>query len=543
MGGQATATRTEVGQSYTKGMIGNIATTDPDFTTSLSKARFGVFAYYTGVTDYASASSTGTWRTETSAEKYPNFMYNQQLIYNDAGYWTYDPVKYWPNGNDAANAANTPSNTAQAEKEGKLSFYAFAPYTAATTTAYSGTVPDDVSSNGVSAAKTMTTGKSNGVTAITGNDCPSNVWVKYLMPNAQVDEAVDLLWGVRGSYQYKETDNGNNPPTALTSLDGNTYNINLTKQIVKASSTNEKVKFLFKHALSKIGGQTVATENVSNAPASTDKVGFMVVADIDVNTAGSAGDHDDQAAYLGSNFDASKTLITLKAVKIQDGKSASDDTDIAKVTGKNSNIFNSGWFNIETGTWKGGAVETTGATVKIIAKSDDANQSVTNDANYSINPLIREVASYSKSDGSGVKKLASGGATWAEGNPTGVTTTAQAVFASENIPGLLLIPGSTAQTLYITVDYLVRTADANLAKGYTEVEQVITNEVNISSLSPNKYYTIIMHLGMTSVKFEAKVADWETHNGGTFDENGTYTPGSTATVNEQDVWLPSNVVK
>lgn len=542
---QGTRAATTTNQNYTKGMIGNVGTT-ADFTTPLDKAQFGVFAYYTGAMDYDPASGTNTWRTETGAEKYPNFMYNQQMKYataDPANMWVYSPVKYWPNGNDAANAASTPSNTALAESEQKLSFYAFAPYTAVTTTAYTGNIPDNVSTNDVIASKTMTTGKTNGVTAVTGNDSPSNIWVKYLMPNAQVDEAVDLLWGVRGSYQYKETDNENNPTTALTSLDGTSYNINLTKQIVKESDA-QRVKFLFKHALAKIGGQTVSTEDVTETPGTTDQIGFKIVADVDVNTETTSGDHDDQATYFGSDFDKTVTLITLKAVKIQDGKSASDDGEITKVTGKTSNIFNAGWFNIETGTWEGGAVETTGATVKIVANYTDADATNTI---YTINPAIKELengAGKSTSTTNNQKLLAdSDGKKWSTDNPTGVTTEAQPLFAKENVPGLLLIPGSTAQTLYITVDYLVRTADPNLSKGFSEVEQVITNTVDISGLNPNKYYTIIIHLGMTSVKFEAVVADWETANSGTFNENGHYTEGSEATKNESHVWLPSNVVK
>lgn len=539
-------TRTEVSKDYTKGMIGNA---DADFTTSLQKARFGVFAYYTGDKDYGPAS-TSAWRT-AATEKNPNFMYNQEMKFDNSdasgvNAWIYTPVKYWPNGTDAANT--TPSNTAKENDVAKLSFYAFAPYTAGTA-AYDGSVPTEVSTAdaGVIVANIQKTGLTNGVAAITANNSQSNVWVKYLMPNAQVDEAVDLLWGVRGSFQYRETDNDNNPSTAFTSLDGNSYNINLTKQIVKESSTTEKVKFLFKHALTKIGGQTVSAENNDETPASpTDQIGFKVVADVDVNTATTTGDHDDQATYFGSGFNPAQTLVTLKEVKIQDGAKAAADVNVKSVTTATSNLFNSGWFNIETGEWKGGAIETEGATVEIVAKSDDENQTYVNDVKYSINKVIREVSAYTKSDGAGPKKLAAGGATWdGASGPTGVTTTAQPVFAKENIPGILLIPGSTAQTLYITVDYFVRTADPNLAKGYSEVEQVITNQVDLSALSSNKYYTIIMHLGLTSVKFEAKVADWANTKGGTYDESGHYTPGTGTDADEEEqvVWLPSNVVK
>ena len=59
---------------------------------------FGVFAYYTGNTDYAEGTST------------PNFMFNQNVKWVDPA-WTYSPLKYWP---------NNPGD--------KISFFAYAPH-------------------------------------------------------------------------------------------------------------------------------------------------------------------------------------------------------------------------------------------------------------------------------------------------------------------------------------------------------------------------------------------------------------------------------
>ena len=505
-------------RAYTKGPIDN-----SDGNQGLKSAQFGVFSYLTSGSDYVPGTPTALA---------PNFMYNQQITWNESSpaAWVYTPVKYWPNGIDAANSTN-PSNTATEKQTQKLSFFAVAPFTTTPTTAYAaatdGTKPEQITSDDYVKKNDAT----NGINAMTTNAYTGNVWVKYLMPKAQEDEAVDLLWGVRGQKVYKETD-GTNNGSSSDEL-GNTYNINLTKQ-----TTDEKVKFLFKHALTKIGGQTYETED-NTVAADGDKIGFKIVADVDVNTESTAGDHDDQATYFGSDFNKAQTLITLKSIKIQDGKTASED-DETSVTGISSTgIYNSGWFNIETGTWAAQASSDNGATISIVAKSDAANQTNTTDANYSINPAIREAASYSKSDGDGAKKLASGGATWAEGNPSGVYTTAVPVFAKETIPGVTLIPGGTSD-IYVTVDYLVRTADPNLATGFSQVEQVITNKISLASLQSNKFYTIIIHLGMTSVKFEAIVSDWQLKSDSTIGENGQETGGSTA--NEQKIWLPSNVV-
>ena len=85
-----------------------------------STEGFGVFGYYTEDDDWSSSAT-------------PNFMYNQQVTYTD-GAWGYNPIKYWP--------------------DGKISFYAYAPYsesdytlstnttTDAPTLTY--TMPDDV---------------------------------------------------------------------------------------------------------------------------------------------------------------------------------------------------------------------------------------------------------------------------------------------------------------------------------------------------------------------------------------------------------------
>jgi len=527
-----------VAQTYNNGAIAN---KDAEGTSHLARAGFGVFAYYTKDKDYDPTSGTGTWRTEGTAEKYPNFMYNQKLEYyaadaaasplngyNSSEYWTYNPVKYWPNGNDAANSAGSPSNTAIQNAEGKLSFYAYAPYMEVGTTATTGTLPTGVTAVDVTTPKKCTpvggSETDNGIVAISQNNSTSNVWVKYVMPSANATDAVDLLWGVRGKETYKETDNTPNTQAGWNA--GNLYNVNLTKQKV-----NEKVKFLFKHALTKIGGQTVATESSTNAPEEpTDKCAFKVVLDIDGNNG------DGQNTYLGSTFTEQQTLVTIKELKIRDAATVKADDDVTGFTETASNLFTSGWFNIEKGEWAN--VADAGATVRIVANNTSAYDDNTDDANYSLNPAIKEIGI-----GSGMKQLdPSDNSKWSTANPTGVTTTPQPVFARENVPGILMIPGGSAQSIYVTLEYYVRTADKNLATGYSEVLQKITNKVDLSSLNTNKFYTIIMHIGLTSVKFEAVVADWATYSDGTYDENGTYTPGGGSTSTEEKVWLPSNVV-
>ena len=507
---------------YSKGPIVN---GEPSNENSLKNAKFGVFAYLTDAN--ANYDRTNVGVAPSNIE--PNFMYNQEITWNSTNnYWTYDPVKYWPNGIDAANGGANPSNTAKEKEIQKLSFFAVAPFTTTPTGTYAvstdGVKPSQITSDDLVKKNDAT----NGIKAMTTNAFTGNVWVKYLMPNANQNEAVDLLWGTNGKAQYKETDNTLSTSTTI----GTGYNVNLTKQTV-----GEKVKFLFKHALAKIGGATAQTtgETKEGDPVVG---GFKVVVDVDGNNG------DNQGSYFPAGFNQDKTLVTIKEVKIQDGYTAGQDATVTTVENTTkSNLNTYGWFNIETGKWCNeantyGKVGDDGALYEVVANNDAA----LDNAIYRLNEKILEIGAKKNGAGGDGKEIASGGTTWTSGTmPSGVGTTAVDLFANEDVPALMLIPGGSAD-LYVTVDYFVRTADNSLNAGFTNVEQIITNKVSLGNLDPNKYYTIIMHLGLTSVKFEAVVADWETKDDGTFDENGHYTPGGGATPNETKVWLPSNVV-
>ena len=506
---------------YSAGPITNGEPTDDN---SLKNAKFGVFAYYTHNAVDANANYDPTNTSTTPSNIAPNFMYNQQIRWSTSdptNMWVYSPVKYWPNGVDKKNGGSgDPSDNATQEEIQKLSFFAVAPFTETPSTAYDASTDGDRPAQITSDVSVKKNDVTKGINAMTTNAFTGNVWVKYLMPNANEAEAVDLLWGVRGQKVYSETDGTDNG--ASTDLLGNTYNLNLTKQIV-----GEKVKFLFKHALAKIGGNTEETETYEEPASNT--CGFQIKLDVDGNSG------DDQNTFLGTNFTKDKTLVTVEKVEIMDGASAA--TAGIATSGTTSNLANSGWFNIEQGKWENVEVATTGSTYSITADKDNT---LVTDETYSLNPNIKEGTINVKSSTIASDNWSATSTDNAyTGGATGVVVDAQPLFAKENVPGLMVIPGGS-QTLWVRIKYYVRTLDANLSKKYTEVAQTITNTVDLSSLQSNKYYKIIIHLGLTSVKFEAVVADWETTSDGTYAEDGTYTPGSTP--NEAKVWLPSNVV-
>ena len=202
-----------------------------DMTTAmLQKEGFGVIAYYTGSANYSA------WTKEA-----PNFMYNTKVYVPEAdgtnvssNAWTYAPTVYWPNGNEAADNVG-----AAGTGVGKLSFFAYAPYTA-------------VTPNTGNATENATT----GIKGLSNNTATTDPTVSY-----SLEGGVDLLWGTAGT-------NGatvNDAAQAGTTLTGGKapVNVDLTKM-----KTNGKVNFLFKHALAQIGA-------------------LKVVADVDAVTGGS----------------------------------------------------------------------------------------------------------------------------------------------------------------------------------------------------------------------------------------------------------------
>lgn len=192
--------------AQTKATYGDITTAN----LKTSADGFGVFAYYTLNNDWAS--------TDT-----PNFMYNQQVKYNDSANttlypakWEYTPLKYWPNGQNSTTVETGTIND-------KLSFYAYAPQIA---TASVNTVP----------------AAGQGITAISANTAAGAPTISFTVPS-KAEQQIDLLWA--------------------------TPVLNQTKQTITGT-----VNFTFKHALAKLG---IKVQAVVDAVAPT-------TANLDSNT-------------------------------------------------------------------------------------------------------------------------------------------------------------------------------------------------------------------------------------------------------------------
>lgn len=205
-------------------------TTDVMTTSTLQTTGFGVFAYQT----------TGAY----SAAAKPNFMYNQKITYSSA-VWGYSPLKYWPNNttNDSYGATMPQSDA--------VSFFAYAPYVA--------------------------TGGDPGITAFTGNDDAGDPKVSYKVAT-KPSESVDLLWGVvPNSWTY-------------TDVAGNPYNntggqnlLPLTNMLKPAVDT--RMKFLFLHALSRMGINVIAAVDQAAPGGDLDEKTKIVIESVTIKDA------------------------------------------------------------------------------------------------------------------------------------------------------------------------------------------------------------------------------------------------------------------
>lgn len=529
------------------GQTGSIVNTPVSDANSLGTLGFGVMAFSTGTTDWSNGQETTI----------PNFMYNQKVNSTNGTNWTYEPIKYWPNDFSSSdvdaglgvegeeNNATGPSTTTG----GKVSFFAYAPYQELVENGYTTAVTAFTNDNApsftvsgtkstystddkyafVSGATSLTT--DNGIIALTTNETKNDPLVRYGLTSAKYSGNVDLLWGLSSKTSYNLAD-GNKQTLAA-----NAYNVNLTKQAV-----NEKIGFLFKHALAKLGGNTDNNTGTTTTTANNSKV--KVILDID------NGGTDASTAITGGSKDAT-TLVTVKSIKISDWKTYKTDKGLTedKYNGNDvtvNKVRKYGWFDIARGQWSDKVdadlvdLGTDGlGTYSIeIGSTDEANN-----GKYKLNEAIAEPTS--------APTYTSGA--W---SPVGVLSTkATEAYATPTTDkegvdeGIVMIPGGEDLQLVVTCDYIVRTYDDHLATTgsgegtWTKTEQVITNLVTIPTegIASNKVYSLLIHLGLTSVKFEAQVSGWENPDDPD-PTNPDDDPDNSSTTGNKSIYLPSNTL-
>lgn len=375
----------------------------------------------------------------------PDFMYNQHVTFADPN-WTYSPVRYWP---------NEFGSSAISEEVDRLSFFAYAPWTQVTP------------STGV-----VTGDDSQGIIGMSRNTSTGDPLVKYAV-NFTPLAGVDLCWGVVAE-DFHDVVEGATQSNALTA--GKPW-LNVVKP-----KTGSKIKFDFKHALASLNIQIDADIDEVSHSAGADLVddytriyvrsvsfeGFTTKGALNLNS-----EYDPNGSP--SWFDLSGTSkLSTEPVSVYDGR-------------------RDGKEGVETGDAKN-------------EKPADLNPKIVQSKKYTVTydpaaPLVY-------------------GGSMSVATEPGVTNTPLNLFNNDNVDAPIFVIPTDDEDVKITIVYDVETADPTLS-GYlsdgethgVSVENAISNTITLSSgtamkLIAGKKYTIKLHLGMTSVKFDAFVSDW-----------------------------------
>lgn len=522
---------------------------------------FGVFATYQDNKLYSELSD---------AEKVPNFMFNQQVKWSES--WTYSPLKYWPN------ETTNDSQTEPASSTGvdRLSFFAYAPYVNLTK---AGTMITETPSTTTDAY--VEDSPTTGILAITKEDHQGDPLVEWKANTENLDNQVDLLWGVAPygmSYQSVY------PSIYIDKTFGQPL-LDLVKP-----DKDQKIKFLFQHALSRIG---ISVVSAIDQIAAGDDGGVYSNAETrvlikSVEVYGNFGTQgvlnlnntsENVANWIGTSIATSSVsgekLFEITATNGNlnaDLRYDADQITAVATSAENFAKLNTGVLPSETPLFAQGADPSKIATGDALnyaygkalytksgndyvrATTTQANDvdAYTKDGNiytqkravggddlvmngtvqyYTLglpaatdvtveNTGLIDATEYYYEEGTAPNKTytkITAGATYPVGKyylASGVTESvlAGAAYTGECYTSLvpryfMVIP--TAETpVKVKITYAVVTKDESLTGHISNVENKITKETSLT-LQSGKSYNLKLILGLTSVKLDATVADWQ----------------------------------
>ena len=471
---------------------------------------FGIFAYHTNNSKYDERTST------------PNFMYNQQVKWEAAKKWTYDPVKYWP---------NEFGKNALSEDIDYVTFFAYAPYVAVSPTTgipvvdYNGfdaeqfaqflgykaegeqtAVADFQAKEGYKdaddaeeALKMLYAKQQQGknVTALSRNADKGDPIVNYVV-DTNPQTSVDLLWGVAADDSFKGLADGQ-----ATIAPSNCY-LDLSKQI----GVSDSIKWRFYHALAKLNVQIIAAS--------------------DVATQGTAS-----YAANGADALAKATKIYLRSIDFT-GFAMRGALNLHSEPVTTEYKLKPNWMNFD-------GTDLTASTVTFYDGLKDGKEGYTDniatgEKPLGLNPeLIEEPTT----------------TTWAKKNQ-GIPTQQYAnLFAGAKTADDAVFVIPTNERMAITVIYDVMTRDTllnqNLSDGITKgsrVQNKISQTLKDLKLEAGKAYSIKLVVGIESVKIDVKVEPWDTteaakdvdlpYNPGEGTSGGGDTPGGETTTEGLD---------
>jgi hypothetical protein len=258
-------------------------------------------------------------------------------------------------------------------------------------------------------------------------------------------QSVDLLWGVAPTGGLNYKSVNPEAPIAIDQYKP-------LEDLIKPAK-DQKIKFLFQHSLARLGVSVVAA----------------------VDQIAPGGSLDNQ------------TKIAIESIVITD----------------NSKVGVSGKLNLRNTAWS-----PVGTSIAANAKAGLANWSqtvkglsLTLDKN---NELYSEFQC--KFNSSDEVDFAD---TWT--NKDGVTTSEHNAIATKGDKDqyFMVIPSHEDTKFTVTITYYVITKDTKLDGDYAVTKNVITKDVTITEFTNNKAYNLKLILGLTSVKLDAEVADWQ----------------------------------
>ena len=445
------------------------------------KAGFGVFGYFTDNGHY----------NETST---PNFMYNQQVKWNDGKTaWMYEPVKYWP---------NEYGNSAASDDVDRVTFFAYAPWTSV------------VPATGIPTAGV--TEDERNITAMTKNTATGDPIIKYVVdPDGAT--SVDLLWGVYAGQQPYHTAWGTTAEAtvqpAMPFIDllkpnapATTAYTDWTGNPLTAPTTDNKVRFNLCHALAKLLVTIDYFDDYDDNSGAYDKTGNLGL--------------------------SKETKIWIREVKIggfmMKGALNLNSTATREVDPDPLNPGDE--YKIGVPNWKAydGVSELEYEETTFKDGRKDGREGAIDGENSSekflgLNPTLIQSTEYVlTADNSKFED------TWFAANK-GVTKEAQPLFGAWDKTNKKWIANNSAKDIFVipmdkpidvSIVYDVETLNPklagklsdNLTPGKSVENKIFKTSAEIFGAATNmeagKYYVLKLHIGMTSVKVDASVTDW-----------------------------------
>jgi hypothetical protein len=341
-------------------------------------------------------------------------------------------------------------STANSYDADKVSFFAYAPW-----------VQVDVTSGIPNAGGVDVT---KNITRLTSNTASGDPCIKYVV-DTDAKTSVDLLWGVAPASTNYTTVTG---PAESTVTEGMPY-VDLLK-----SDTTSKVNFNLRHALAKLNVNIDAFVDATNNSLELDEKTRIFVRSVTftgIALQGSLNLYNTEADKPNwYEYDGVKKIGTnSEAVTFYDGRR---DGKEATTNGEQKNE------------------KPTGLNLDLIQNERAISGGVYATADVTHNP---------------------------ESNiPAGVTNTPVNLFETDQSATSPIFVIPTGEEMAITIVYDVETIDPSLSTylsdGVTHgstIENRIFKEDVFAAVEAGKAYQVNLHLGMTSVKFEANVVDWD----------------------------------